>query len=161
MRSTFDGTWQYSIDLGKDATGERQRRYVYAKTKSELQRKVFDLRSKGGGEIRPCSRGTLAEWVERWLSEDVLPNRSRNPQALYESICRVNVAPILGMRPLERIEPDDVAALYAHLRKLGASATIIHRVGVTMQRALEVATRRDSFIKRTRLRLSSGRRLAR
>jgi len=140
-----DGTWQYSIDLGKDGAGTRQRRYLYAKTKVELQRKVFDLRARGGGAIRPRSRGTLLEWVERWLEEDVRPNRSRNTYALYESIWRVHVAPVLGSRALERVEPDDVSSLYAHLRKQGASATIIHRVGVTMQRAIEVATRRGLF----------------
>jgi len=140
-----DGTWQYSVDLGKDGSGKRQRRYVYAKTKTELQRKVFDLRTKGGGTIRPRAAGTVGEWVERWLEQDVRPNRSRNTYALYESMWRVHAAPILGSRPLERVEPDDVAALYAHLRKNGASATVIHRVGVTMQRAIEVATRRGSF----------------
>lgn len=140
-----DGTWQYSIDLGKDAAGKRQRRYVYAKTKAELQRKVFDLRAKGGGTIRPRAAGTVGEWVERWLKQDVRPNRSRNTYALYESMWRVHAAPILASRALDKLEPDDVAALYARLRENGASPTIIHRVGVTMQRAIEVATRRSLF----------------
>jgi len=140
-----DGTWQYSIDLGKDSTGKRQRRYVYAKTKSELQRKVFDLRAKGGGTIKPRAPGTVGEWVERWLEQDVRPNRSRNTYALYESMWRVHAAPVLGSRALDKLEPDHVSALYARLRENGASATIVHRVGVTMQRAIEVATRRGLF----------------
>lgn len=140
-----DGTWQYSIDLGKDESRKRQRRYVYAKTKTELQRKVFDLRTKGGGTIRPRAAGTVGEWVERWLEQDVRPNRSRNTYALYESMWRVHAAPTLASRGLDKLEPDHVATLYARLRENGASPTVIHRVGVTMQRAIEVATRRGSF----------------
>jgi integrase len=140
-----DGTWQYSIDLGKNAEGKRQRRYIYATTKSELQRKVFDLRAKGGGTIRPRAKGTVAEWVGQWLEQDVRPNRSRNTYVLYETMWRVHAAPAIAQLPLERLEPTHVAELYARLRSNGTSSTLIHRVGLTMHRAIAVATRRGLF----------------
>ena len=74
-----DGTWAYVADLGRDPkTGKRRRRFVYARTRTDLQRKVFDLRAKGGGSIRPRAPGTVGEWVKRWLEHDVRPNRSAN-----------------------------------------------------------------------------------
>lgn len=140
-----DGTWQYSIDIGRDASGKRQRRYVYAKSKSELHRKVFDLRAKGGGDIRPQARGTVGEWVAQWLEQDVKPNLSRNTYALYESMWRVHAAPVLAQLKLERLDPTHVSELYGRLRSAAASPTVIHRVGVVMQRAVGVATRRGLF----------------
>jgi integrase len=140
------GTWAYVADLGRDPkTGKRRRRFVYARSKAELQRRVFDLRAKSGGTIRPRAPGTVGEWVKRWLEQDVEPNRSANTHALYESMWRVHVEPVLGTRPLDKLDADDVTRLYARLRERKASDTIIHRAGVVLHRAIEVATRRGIF----------------
>lgn len=140
-----DGTWQYSIDLGKDADGKRQRRYFYARSHSALKRKIFDETAKSGGSLKPRAAGTVGEWMDRWLQHDVKPNLSRNTYALYESIWRVHVAPVLASRALERLDAEAVAMLYARLRENGASPTVVHRAGVLMQRAIAVATRRGLF----------------
>ena len=55
-----DGVWQFSIDLGKDEAGKRQRKYVYAKTRAELQRKVADETARGGGTMKPRAKGRSA-----------------------------------------------------------------------------------------------------
>jgi integrase len=142
-----DGLWQYAIDLGKDADGRRQRRYIYARSKGELSRKVADLRSSSGGSIRPRAAGTVGEWVETWLNDEVKPTRSRNTYALYESVWRVHVKPVLENLKLEDLDAAHVARLYSILRTAGASATIVHRCGVLMQRAITVATKRGVFHK--------------
>ena len=140
------GTWAYVADLGRDPkTGKRRRRFVYARSKAELQRRVFDLRAKSGGTIRPRAPGTVGEWVKRWLEQDVEPNRSANTYALYETMWRVHVEPVIGARKLDKLDADDVTRLYARLREQGASSTIIHRAGVVMHRAIAVATRRGIF----------------
>jgi integrase len=141
-----DGLWVYVADVGRDPkTGKRRRRRVYARSKADLQRKVFDLRAKSGGTIRPRAPGTVGEWVKRWLEQDVEPNRSANTYALYETMWRVHVEPVIGARKLDKLDADDVTRLYARLREQGASSTIIHRAGVVMHRAIAVATRRGIF----------------
>ncbi len=141
-----DGSWLYAIDLGVNAaTGKRQRRFFYAKTRAELTRKIADLKAENGGSIRQRARGTVSSWMSQWLEEDVRPNLSRNTYALYESMWRVHAEPVIGSLSLERLTPEIVAGLYDRLRQKKASATVIHRVGVTMQRAIAVATRRGIF----------------
>jgi integrase len=60
---------------------------------------------------------------------------------------RVHVEPDIGSLQLEQLTPEIVAGLYDRLRKKGSSATVIHRVGVTMQRAIMVATKRGIFFR--------------
>lgn len=70
-----DGRRQFAIDVEPD--GEKRRRsYLYAWTRSELQRKIVDERARNGGEIKPRARGTAAEWIDRWIEQDVKPNPS-------------------------------------------------------------------------------------
>jgi len=145
MYERADGTWMFSIDLGKNAEGKRQRHCIYAPDKKALNQKVFDERAAGGGTIRKKAKGTVAAWLHQWLEDDVKPNRSRNTYALYETMWRVHAEPTIGSLKLERVTAEVVAALYATLRKKKASATVVHRVGVTLQRAFEVAIRRGLF----------------
>lgn len=142
-----DGTWQFRIDLGKDGHGKRQRKYIYAPTRAALLRKVTDETAKGGGTIRPRAKGTLGEWMRRWLRDDVKPNRSDNTYAQYETMWRVHAAPILASLSLEKLDIEHVERLYAALRQRGASSAVIHRVGTVMSRAIEVAVQRRAYFK--------------
>ena len=139
-----DGTWQYRIDVGTDDEGKRLRRYVYARTRAELRRKVADLEAAGGGTLRPRAPGTVGEWVERWLEDEVKPNKSRNTYALYETMWRVHAAPLLKASP-GNLDPELVASLYRRLRAKKLSPILIRKVGAVLSRAIEVATRRRIF----------------
>jgi hypothetical protein len=45
--------WAYAVSLGKDEAGKRIRVFLYAKTRGELQSKIMDERTRGGGAIAP------------------------------------------------------------------------------------------------------------
>lgn len=139
--------WAGTFDLGKDFEGKRQRRTIYAKTRPELMRRIADLRARSGGTIRRRAVGTVGEFVDAWLRDDVKPNRSANTYALYESMWRVHAAPIVAARSLEKFDVDDVPALYRSLRDRGASPSVVHRVSVVLQRAFSVAVRRRAYTK--------------
>jgi integrase len=148
-----DGTWQFSLGLGNDAAGKRQRKYLYASTRGALLRKIADETAKGGGSIRPRAKGTLGEWVERWLRDDVKPNRASNTFAQYETMWRVHAAPIVASSSLEKFGVSQVERLYAELREQGVGSATIQRVGVVLSRAVEVAIRRQSYFKPNPFRL--------
>ena len=148
-----DGIWQFSLGLGNDAAGKRQRKYLYASTRAALLRKIADETAKGGGSIRPRAKGTVGEWVERWLRDDVKPNRASNTFAQYETMWRVHAAPILANASLEKLGVSHVERLYGKLREHGVGGATVQRVGVVLSRAMEVAIRRQSYFKPNPFRL--------
>ncbi|MGA8532686.1 MAG: site-specific integrase [Candidatus Tumulicola sp.] len=85
--------------------------------------------------------------IEQWLRNDVRPNRSANTYALYEGMWRNHAAPGIGSISLERFDVPHVERLYATMREKGAGSSILHRVGVMMSGAIEVAIRRRKYFK--------------
>lgn len=161
-RASGDGTlyfheakklWVTQIDVGKNPAGRRARRTIYAKTRQELRSKIADLKIRGGGTIRPRAAGNVGEWVERWLRDEVKPNRSPNTYALYETMWRVHAQPFIGGKSLERFDVEDVSELFARLRDNGSSPYLVHRVAAVLQRAFEVAVRRRIYTKANPFRL--------
>jgi integrase len=137
--------WEATFDLGKDETGRRHRRTLYAKTRPGLLRTIADLKARSGGAIRRRAKGTVGAFVEQWLRDDVKPNRAANTYALNESLWRVHAARIVSGVKLERFDVEHVAALYAELRKRGKTPSIIEHVAVLMHRVFEVAVRRRQY----------------
>ena len=104
------------------------------------------MRARGGGSIRPRAPGTVGAWMTRWLEEQ-RESLSANGYAHYEWAWRRHAAPILGAQTLERLDVEDVEALYRALRNGGASPTVIGRVAMVMHRAIAVAIRRRTYTK--------------
>jgi len=140
-----DGLWMFTADLGRDGDGRRLRKYYYGRSRSELLRKVGDEKARSGGTIRPRVRGTVGDWVERWLSDDVEPNLSRNTYSLYEMVWRVHAKPTLAHISLEKLDVQHVERLYAALRKSGRSSGMLQHVATVMSRAIAVAIRHRAY----------------
>ncbi|MGH7757503.1 MAG: site-specific integrase, partial [Vulcanimicrobiaceae bacterium] len=141
-----NGSWALVIDLGRDpVTGRRKRRWITAPTKAALKRRTADETARGGGTIRPRPVGTVGEWVERWLHDEIEPNRGPGTYALYEGVWRVHAAPIVGAVDLAAFDEEHVDALYRRLREAGISANTIRRVGTVLHRAFAVAIQRRIY----------------
>lgn len=142
-----DGTWQFSIDLGKGADGKRRRKYVYAKTRSALMRKIQDERVGGGGTLRPVAAGTVDEWVNHWLHNVAKPKIRPNTFATWEIAWRVHAQPIIGQKKLEKTRADDVDQLYAELKKNGAGGRSVQVVAQVMRLAFDTAIKREKYFR--------------
>lgn len=139
--------WEATIDLGKDASGLRRRRTIYAKTRPQLLRDLADLKARSGGTVRPRAIGTVGEFVDRWLREDVKPNRRGKTYESYESSWRVHAEPLIGSIKLEKFDVDHVARLYETLRADGATPSAIRHVSSVMHNAFAIAVRRQAYTK--------------
>jgi integrase len=132
IRERSPGHWAIVIDAHDVQTGKRRRRWHSFKgTKREAQIECARLISEvqQGGAVDP-SRITLAEFLDRfeadWIATHVTPlTAERYRHAL------AHVRRHLGPRPLQKLQPADLAQLYAGLHRDGlAPRTIklIHRV---------------------------------
>jgi len=76
IRRRGKGTYELTIDLGKDSSGRRQRKFLNIKgTRKEADRKLRDiLASLDKGLPVDAGKLFLGEMLQRWLQDYVVPN---------------------------------------------------------------------------------------
>ena len=76
IRQRSKGTWELTIDMGKDGNGKRRRKFVAVKgTKAQAQQKLRELLSTlDKGMPLDTSKVTLGEFLERWMRDYVATN---------------------------------------------------------------------------------------
>jgi integrase len=141
-----DGTWATAFSFGiNPTTKKRDRRWIYAPTEKELKRKIADIKARNGGTIKPRMPGTVGEMVERWLLDDVKPNRAPNTFRNYEDLWRLHAKRLIAGKKIEDFDVADVSAMLGDLRRDGKSNSVLQRVMTVLHRAFEVAIRRREF----------------
>lgn len=137
-----DGRWMYSLDLGKNAAGSRQRRTIYAPTRAALLRRVQDERARGGGVLQAREPGSVGEFLTDWLADAIEPNRAATTYALYSSLLAKHVIPIIGRARIDRFDTDSVDALYRRMREAGVSASVLNSCARILRSAFAERARR-------------------
>jgi integrase len=101
-----------------------------AEAKKELRRL---LQSADDGQHVAPNKLTLSTWIAHWIAllrrgDDTGKKRRGlvNARTLerYEDLMRVHVLPTLGQRPLQRISPSEIDALYAMMEQRLAPGTV-------------------------------------
>ena len=136
------GRWTAALSLPPDPlTGRPRRRYVRARTRTEVVRRLRALQAEAArGTDLAAPTMLLGHWLDTWLRTDVTPRLKPATTADYESVVRTHLRPALGRRRLDRLTTDDVRALHDAVtaRASAATAAKAHRV---LSRALAVAVR--------------------
>jgi integrase len=111
--------------------------------RKELRRLI---KSVDDGQYVAPDKLTLAAWVARWVAlQRDGAGRLVNARTLerYEELLRLHVAPTLGERPLQRIMPTEIDALYARLR---LSPRTVHHVHTVLGACLNAAVRKGVLV---------------
>jgi integrase len=109
---TADGRWRAAVTLPDLLTGRPVRKYLSARSPTELRRKLAATRNAGAATAGHSP--ALGPWLERWLATvavRVRPATLRN----YRGALRRHVIPALGRIELSRLRPSDVEVLMATL----------------------------------------------
>jgi integrase len=88
--------------------GRRTRKYVYGKTRDEVHEKWIQLQAQAQKGPVATTTGTLAAFLDYWLSEVIEPNRARATFDNYERFVRLYIKPGLGERRMSRLAVRDV-----------------------------------------------------
>ena len=133
LRQRSPGSWELTIDTGRDALGRRQRKFVTVQgTKAQAQRRLRELLSildKGLG--LPAEKILLRDWLDRWVQEIVAPNRRQRTKERYQGIITRHIKPAIGHVQLTNLAPSHVQALESQLSANGMAAEsvgLVHRV---------------------------------
>ncbi len=127
-----DGRWE-----ARYVDQDGRRRSLFTRTRQEAQERLREaLRARDRG-ITP-THGTVGAYLRAWLEGTRLTVRQRTHQG-YEQLVRDHLIPGLGRVRLERLQPQQVAELYARLSEAGLSAKTVRNVHQCLHRALEQA----------------------
>lgn len=91
-------------------TGRRQRKYIYGKTRDVVHARWVVLTQAARRGAVAATVPTLAEYLNRWLSEVVEPGLAPLTASTYESIVRLYLVPGLGSTRLDRLRVREVQA---------------------------------------------------
>jgi integrase len=118
--------------------------------RKELRRLI---KSADDGQHVAPDKLTLAAWIERWIALQRRGDTDQSRRGLvnartlerYEELMRLHVIPTLGTRPLQRISPTEIDALYTALEKRLATRTV-HHVHTVLGACLNVAVRKGLLV---------------
>ena len=131
-----DGRWEGRIPLGKTADGKRRFRYILARTKEEVLRKMDEicLNSRPSGI---CCK-TLRTIFEEWFSS-AKHRIKESTAANYIMKADKHILPIFGKKPISDITQDDVYAFITDKQKFGFSERYIADIVVLMKSIFKYA----------------------
>lgn len=139
IRKRPDGRWEGTLQLGwRD--GKRQRKFVYGKTRQEVQVKLGKARRQleDTGTVGD-DRQTVETFLNRWLTDAAEPTVAPSTYQSYEEIVRLHISPELGRTRLTALQTKDVQQLLNKKRKGGLSPRRVQLIHATLRRALNIA----------------------
>ncbi len=145
LRQRSLGSWELTIDTGRDALGKRQRRSVTVRgAKALAQRKLRELlTSLDKGIALPAEKILLRDWLDRWMQERIIPHRRQNTKERYQGIIRLHIAPMLGHIELTKLAPAHVQALESQLSRQGMTPKGVSLVHTVLSGAMKHALRME------------------
>jgi integrase len=125
-----------------------KRRYVSGKTKTEAREALTTARAEAaGGVVLDAGKLTVAEYLERWLSDCLTPlvksgKMEHSTYVRYAGIVNNHISPTIGFKKLRDLSRAEVRALYSAKGK-ELSPRSVDYIHVTLQKALSQAMRDD------------------
>jgi integrase len=116
IRRRGKGSWEVTVDLGRDpATGRRRRRFFTVRGKREGAERALtaDLRERDLGNDLDPGRVTVDECLRRWLRDYAAQNVAASTLQRYKGIVEQHLVPGLGSLRLRDLRPAHIQAAYA------------------------------------------------
>ncbi|MFO7773513.1 MAG: site-specific integrase [Dehalococcoidia bacterium] len=136
------GSYSVVVSLGRDpTTGKYKSQWVTVKgTKKDAERRLSELLNQldNGTFIKP-GKVTIAEYLERWLSEYAKPNLSPRGFERYAGIIRRYLIPEMGNMQLIQLKPEHIQKHYAAMQSKGLSAGTVRYHHAVIHKALQTA----------------------
>ena len=141
-------TYYVSMDLGKDASGKRMKRYQTYPTLYAARKGLRQFLMHREEELRtPRHELTLADWLESWMENIVQPTRAETTVYGYQKIIDNHLIPALGDIPLLKLTPMDIQQYYIQVQQnANLSGNTLRRHHDLLSSALRSAVRQDKLL---------------
>ena len=132
IRQRSPGSWEVSFDLARDPLGNRRRKsFTVRGTKAEAQRKLREMLTALDQGRNPVPADVcLRDWLDRWMTEVVIPNRRQRTRETYQNAIDRHIVPYIGGVAIGKLAPAQIQALETQLHKdlSAAMVTMVHNV---------------------------------
>jgi len=136
-----DGRWAAQVDLGWES-GERRRKTVYGRTRSEVADKLHALQQQlRDGLMVSDDRTPLATFLPTWLDTVVAPSVRPRTYESYASVVNNHLLPALGNKTVGKLRAQHIQQLLADKAAAGLSDRTVEYIWLILRRALTVAVR--------------------
>jgi integrase len=139
-----DRTWLVRVFMGRDPESGK-RKYVNKTVHGTLRDAQAYLsrtqRDRDLGVFFEPSRMTLDGYLDKWLETAAKPKLRAKTHRDYEALLRRYVRPVLGSRPVSKIEPLEIQGLYAGMQERGLSARTVRFTHAVLRAALHQAVK--------------------
>ena len=141
-------TYYVSMDLGKDASGKRMKRYQTYPTLYAARKGLRQFLMHREEELRtPRHELTLADWLESWMENIVQPTRAETTVYVYQKIIDNHLIPALGDIPLLKLTPMDIQQYYIQVQQAAnLSNNTLRRHHDLLSSSLRSAVRQDKLL---------------
>ncbi|MHB2029666.1 MAG: tyrosine-type recombinase/integrase [Acidimicrobiales bacterium] len=137
-----DGRWLGVAHVGYDAAGKPLRRYVSAKTRTEVVKKLKQLRRTIDDGLMLKDDGVkVSELFERWFNDVMRHQIAPSTFANYQTVVRVHILPSLGAKKLVELTVSDVDRLLSQKADSGLSPSTVRRVRAVLAQCLDQGIR--------------------
>ncbi|MDX3540901.1 site-specific integrase [Streptomyces sp. MB09-01] len=139
------GRYIGAVSLGYTPAGKRHRPKVSGKTKTEVRRKLRDLKRELEQGSRTLANYTVEQAVDDWLAQG-LRGRADGSVYTYRSLARTHITPEIGRTKLKSLEADDVDTWLDGRAELIATASLKLLLSV-LRRSIAHAQRRGRVVR--------------
>lgn len=135
-------TYSIKISMGKDpATGKYKSQWFTVKgSKKDAEKRLSELlhQMDTSNYMKP-GKTTVADYLDRWLSDYVKPNLSPRGYERYESIARVHLIPAIGSIQLTQLRSSHLQKHYSTMLEAGLSPRSVRYHHVVLHKAFNTA----------------------
>ena len=134
------GLWVAAISLQPSVDGKRQRKYIRAKTKSDVISRMETYKSiHGTGLSNDHQQARVAEYLTWWLDIVLAGTVKRSTATDYRWILASYVIPAIGDIKLIEVGPEDVQIMMRVMEDGGLSPSTIRLARSVLRRAFGTA----------------------
>jgi integrase len=122
--------------------GRFRRKWVSALTRQEAQRRLRAVLAGLDRGLAPApERQTVGQFLRDWLEQTARPTVRPRTYVRYRELLTLHAIPALDKRPLARLAPQDLQALYRRKLDEGLSPRTVGHIHRVLHRALQDALR--------------------
>jgi integrase len=141
-----DGRYQDYVFLGYNSNGTEKRKWAYADTEKELDKKIFEIKlTVAKGEIIDDETVTVKEWGETWL-KTYKTGKEYNTYQMYKNILDNHIIKELGHIKLKDLKPFHIQGLINSRKNMKLTRTL-DVIKLTLKQMFEQAIENDLMIK--------------